>query len=338
MKKVVLIHTVKSVCNNFENWLRAAYPGELCVYNIFDSFLADNPDELGYVSAACKRKLFRDVMSALENEPDVIAVTCSAMTETVRQLRPFVEQPLIAIDENMIAKAVKRGKKIRVLATAASSAITTKATLLEEAERKGKSIQIDATDNIEAFEALQNGNRAAHDEMLKEQAKGILDYDIIILAQASMAHLKKDIEEITGIPVMISPAFCIREICTALDNLPLAKGVKKAVDHVALNVKSTPWFSKFFEDVFGMRVQDTDRDAEGKVRQLWLNYGLQFIRNDDEEDGGEENDAVAHIAIMVTDLNQALERAYAYPEVKQMPQGRNWLRLPENVCIEVLEE
>ena len=217
MKKVVLIHTVKSVCDNFENWLKEAYKKEIYVSNIYDSFLADDPDEIGYVSAACKRKLFRDVMSALENKPDVIAVTCSAMTETVRQLRPFVEIPLIAIDENMISEAVSQASKIRVLATAISSAATTKATLLEEAGKTEKNILVAATDNPMAFEALQAGNKALHDELVKKQAEEIEGYDVVVLAQASMAHLKGDIQKITGLPVMTSPDLCIKEICGILD-------------------------------------------------------------------------------------------------------------------------
>ena len=217
MKKVVLIHTVKSVCDNFEGWLRAAYGKELYVSNIYDSFLADEPDEIGYVSTACKRKLFCDIMSALENQPDIIAVTCSAMTETVRQLRPFIDRPLIAIDENMISEAVRKGSKIRVLATAISSAATTKATLLQEAEKEKRDILVAATDNPRAFEALQAGDQELHDELVKKQAEDIQGYDLIILAQASMAHLKKDIEEIAGLPVMTSPDLCIQEICELLE-------------------------------------------------------------------------------------------------------------------------
>lgn len=333
MKKITLIHTVKSVLESFEEALTKECKEKLSVSNIYDSFLADDPDELGYVSTACKRKLYRDVISALENKPDIIAVTCSAMTETVKQIRPFVDVPLIAIDENMIAEAVKNYTRIRVLATAVSSAVTTKETLLTEAEKLGRHIEVTATDNMDAFNALQGGDKEHHDMLVKEQAKGVKDFEVIVLAQASMAHLEKDIAQITGLRVLTSPSLCISEINRVLDGMPPVKTAANAIEHVAVYVENIEWYVNFFETVFGMKVRETDEE-DGVVRQVWMNQGIQLIQKDGKADEG----ALGHIAVSVSNLDKVLEKAHAYTGVKEMPQGRNWLEIPGGICLEVLDE
>ncbi len=45
---------------------------------------------------------------------------------------------------------------------------------------------------------------------------------------------------------------------------------------------------------------------------------------------------LAHLGVMTEDLEAALEAAYAWPGVTAMPQGRNWLALPDGLCVEIL--
>lgn len=336
MKRITLIHTVRSVLEDFESMLKNKCSEEINVSNIYDSFLADSPDELGFVSTACKRKLYQDVISAKENEPDIIAVTCSAMTETVRQIRPFIDIPIVAIDEEMIREAVRKGKRIRVLATAVSSAVTTKETLEKEAARSRKAVEVDATDNPAAFEALQQGNKELHDSLVKTQAKEIKGYDVIVLAQASMAHLEDTIADITKAKVLTSPSLCIKEICNLLEGIPNLRLVRNTLDHTAVYVRDIEWFTGFFEVVFGMKVKAYDQGEGGTPRQIWMDQGIQLIRCQEEYN---TNDSIlSHIAISVNGLEKILKKAYSYPEVTEMEQGRNWLRLPGNVVLEVLDE
>lgn len=333
MKKIAIIHTVKSVLDFFGDQLQASCSEDLEITNILDTFLSENPDELGFVSAVCKRKLFNDMLSALDNKPDVIVVSCSAMTETVRQLRPFFDIPLVAIDENMVMKAVESGKKIRILATALSSAITTKVTIEEEAREKQKDdIEIFATDNVQAFEALQKGDIAFHDELLKKQAQEIKGYDVIVLAQASMAHMRKAIEDITGIPVLTSPDLCIEEVKALLAKMPIVKDYHNALDHIALNTPNILWLTEFFTDVFDMNVREKMQNSRGEISQLWLNESFQFIYNADS------HNPLGHIAIEVNNVQEVLRRALRYEGVEIVEGKDNWLRIPGGVCLEILDE
>ena len=50
---------------------------------------------------------------------------------------------------------------------------------------------------------------------------------------------------------------------------------------------------------------------------------------------------LAHRAFVIgleeRDLEAALAEAYAWDGVKPMPQGRNWLALPDGLCVEVIQ-
>ena len=108
-------------------------------------------------------------------------------------------------------------------------------------------------------------------------------------------------------------------------------GSKGYLEHSAIFVKDLEWHVAFFEDVFGMgiRTKTTDGDV---VAQVWLDGGVQLTRKADfDAEGGGFN----HLGIMVEDLDAAVDAAYKYG-VTEMPQGRNWVKLPEGVCIEIM--
>ncbi|WP_343667837.1 VOC family protein [Paraburkholderia heleia] len=109
-------------------------------------------------------------------------------------------------------------------------------------------------------------------------------------------------------------------------------GSKAYLEHVAIWVKDIRWHIRFFEDVLGMGM----REVEGTVdapRQYWTFGGLQFIHAPQHE--GPEG-RLAHLGVMCEDLEAALAAAQAYG-VSEMPQGRNWLRLPDGLAVELIQ-
>ena len=108
---------------------------------------------------------------------------------------------------------------------------------------------------------------------------------------------------------------------------------KKAyVEHVAIWVKDIHWHIRFFHEVFGM----TMRDVEGTVdepRQYWTLGGMQFISTPDFK--GPEG-RLAHLGVMCEDVEAALDEARKF-DVTEMPQDRNWLRLPDGLAVEFIQ-
>jgi catechol 2,3-dioxygenase-like lactoylglutathione lyase family enzyme len=108
------------------------------------------------------------------------------------------------------------------------------------------------------------------------------------------------------------------------------------VEHVAIRVRDIHWHIRFFEQVLGM----TLRELEGSVEQpsqYWTLGGLQFMASPDFV-APPSNDAgwLAHLGVMVDDLEQALTEAQTWG-VKALPQGRNWLQLPDGLAVELIQ-
>lgn len=212
MKSIALIHTVQSVATAFGNTLQEYLDEEVKVHNLWDDFLANNPNEVGEFTIENRNRLFNDIKTAELTGADVIAVTCSTLTPIVKMIRPFVKVPLIAIDDAMAKKAVTFGSNIMILATAESTLQPTQDKLEEEAGLLGIQLNIQRMAVMEAFKALKAVDMERHDAILKETAKLLAGYDCIVLAQASMAHLEDEISRITGCTVLSSPKLCMQEI------------------------------------------------------------------------------------------------------------------------------
>jgi catechol 2,3-dioxygenase-like lactoylglutathione lyase family enzyme len=104
------------------------------------------------------------------------------------------------------------------------------------------------------------------------------------------------------------------------------------LEHVAIWVKDIQWHIKFFREVFGMPMREVQGSLEDPV-QYWTLGGLQFIAKPDF--AGPEG-RLAHLGVMCEDLEHALQAAQAFG-VTEMPQGRNWLRLPDGLAVEFIQ-
>ena len=107
---------------------------------------------------------------------------------------------------------------------------------------------------------------------------------------------------------------------------------KSYVEHVAVWVKDIHWHVRFFSDVCGMTMREVQGSLEAPL-QYWTLGGMQFIASPDFK--GPEG-RLAHLGVMCEDLEAALAAAKTY-DVKEMPQGRNWLRLPDGLAVEFIQ-
>lgn len=111
---------------------------------------------------------------------------------------------------------------------------------------------------------------------------------------------------------------------------------KSYVEHVAVRVKDIQWHINFFHEVLGMDVREIDGPLDAP-NQYWTLGGLQLMSMPGFE-ALPSNDAgwLAHLGIMVQDLESALAEAQKWG-VKALPQGRNWLQLPDGLAIELIQ-
>lgn len=104
------------------------------------------------------------------------------------------------------------------------------------------------------------------------------------------------------------------------------------VEHVAIWVKDIQWHIRFFNEVLGMSLREVQGSLDNPS-QYWTLGGMQFMA---KPDFAEPEGRLGHIGIMCEDLEAALAAAQPY-EVTAMAQGRNWLRLPDGLVVELIQ-
>jgi len=111
---------------------------------------------------------------------------------------------------------------------------------------------------------------------------------------------------------------------------------KSYVEHVAVRVRDIQWHIDFFYEVLGMDVREIEGPTDAPS-QYWTIGGMQLMSTPGFE-APPSNDAgwLAHIGIMVEDLDAAIAEAQKW-KVKQLPQGRNWLQLPDGLALELIQ-
>ena len=217
MKQIILIHTVQTMYLTFESRVREFLSEEVKIDNILDTYVTSNPNEIGYFSNDNLNRLFLLIKAAELAKPDLIAVVCSSMSPHVRYLANMFSVPVLRIDTRLGAEAIKKGKRIAVLASANSAVDPTSSLILEAAAEAGVEVDIEAKVDPRALQAMMSGDMDMHRKYMLELAGTISDKDVIVFAQGSTEYLTEDVEKMTGIPVVTAPQLLLEDIKATLE-------------------------------------------------------------------------------------------------------------------------
>lgn len=157
---------------------------------------------------------------AVASGADGVLLTCSAYSPAVPELQASFPVPVVSVDEAMLRQAVALGERIGVVATVSAAAPTTARLLRAYAEEAGKRIETHERVVPEAFAALQAGDGARHDLLVRGQIEALLpDSDVVVLAQISMARALAG-KSAYPKPVLTSPEASIQAVLGRLSPLP----------------------------------------------------------------------------------------------------------------------
>lgn len=196
-KKLYLIHTINQfmdmIYTPFAKPFLDAHADELEIYNICDDSLLPETRAAGHLTNSVAKRIMHYALAAESNGADCVMVTCTSVNEAAKYARQFVNIPLFNIDEPVARKTVEAGTRIGVLATLPTSPIATIRLLDEEAVRQNKEI-VTVTRVVEgAFDILCAGDRAKHDDMIREALMELAkEVDVITFAQISMSLVEHD--------------------------------------------------------------------------------------------------------------------------------------------------
>lgn len=219
---LALIHTSPTLAPIFAALCQRHLP-EAKFFHVVDESLIQDTIRAGSLQRPTIRRLVNHVASAESAGADAVLVTCSSIGPGVALARQLFDIPVIRIDDAMAEEAVRRARRIGVLATLRTTLEPTAALLREKAAEAGREVELVECLCAEAFPAVLAGDTETHDRILRKALLSKLDgVDVIVLAQASMARVVATLPPGSlRMPVLSSPELAILHARRML-NLPEA--------------------------------------------------------------------------------------------------------------------
>ncbi|AGS26223.1 aspartate/glutamate racemase family protein [Rhizobium etli] len=216
---LAMIHTVPGIIPAFNELVGLHLPGWRS-FNMLDESLLGNTIREGVLSSQTMRRLTGHISSAVDAGASAVLVTCSSLGPAVDAAMPLCPVPLFRIDDGMAIEAIRRGNRIGVLATLATTMNPTTRLIERHAQRIGHRVSVTGRLCDGAFEKLRSGDRATHDAIIREGLASLVDsVDVVVLAQASMANALNEMSQ-ASVPVLTSPELGVLHMSSALKALP----------------------------------------------------------------------------------------------------------------------
>ena len=216
MKRLGIIHTVPFLADLFKKLLGERFP-DLESFHIVDESLTQEARRAGGLSANVVRRIALQAVNARDAGADIIVFTCSTTSPGIDTARKLVDIPILKVDDPMAARAVTLGPRIGLMCTSTTTREPSENLILSHAAEQGREVEVTVVLENEAYKAVTSGDKARHDAIVTEAVQKLAaDVDVIVLAQASMAHLAPDLDAAIPVPVLASPPLCIEALAGML--------------------------------------------------------------------------------------------------------------------------
>lgn len=203
-KKIGLVHATMNSVDPILHAFRTLHPN-VDLINVMDEGLIWELNETNQITHSMIRRLIDIASKAEDAGADAILLTCSSFSPYVPEFKHLFNVPVLSSDESMLNEAVNKGTKIGVIATVGKAGPTTTNLLYQTAKEQGKTIEVETIVITEAFQALQRGNQAKHDELIHEAINKLTTTsDVILLAQYSMSRALDSYEK-GSTPILTGP-------------------------------------------------------------------------------------------------------------------------------------
>lgn len=213
-RKLAIIHTTVVTADPLRTLAAELLPGCEVVNFVDDSILPQIACTGGDVSAVVDR-LLHYARFAEQVGADVILNACSSVGDVVAQMQQQVTIPVVRIDEAMAEEAVRRGRRIGVVATLGT---TLNPTMQLVQSKAGADVTIVPVLADSAYQKLVAGDKAGHDTdlatVLVELAAAV---DVVVLAQASMARVVSSLPAAAQQKCLSSPRLGMARVKAVLE-------------------------------------------------------------------------------------------------------------------------
>jgi len=202
--RVAFVHTVTGVLEMFKARVAEELP-DLDAFHILNEGLLQDLLR-GKDPHVVFDALTAQLAVAETTGADLIVMTCSSTSPGVAVARRTLGVPIVKVDDPMAQLAVETGSVIGLLCTASSTLAASTDLLHEHARALGRDVVVEPMLITAAYDALHRGDKDQHDRLVEQAAMELAPrVEVIVLAQASLAHLQTKLADQLGIDVLASP-------------------------------------------------------------------------------------------------------------------------------------
>jgi Asp/Glu/hydantoin racemase len=191
------------------------------VFHVLDEPMLERVKRRGGLADEDGARLAEHIAVAAAIGAGAVLVTCSTISPAVDMIRAAARIPVAKIDEAMIREAISLGRRIGVVATAATTLEPTRKLLEAEAARQGTTVVTELVLVEGAIGALFAGDGDALDRRVARAALNLATRsDVVVLAQATMGRALAVIPEAQRpAPILSSPHLALTQIKALLADL-----------------------------------------------------------------------------------------------------------------------
>ncbi len=209
--RVALVSSTRAVFGPMEEAFRSDFP-EAQIIHVLDETLLEDFRRDGGLSPASRRKALRMALSAQDSGVEGILVTCSTLSPSVDDIRPFLTIPIVKIDEPVIGEVVLTARKICLLATAESVLKSVEPLVLAKASEAGREVSIRRLIKGDLWPLLQKDPPAFYRALAAAASQALQESEAVILTQVSIAPARAYVRENLWQRVYASPVYAVREL------------------------------------------------------------------------------------------------------------------------------
>jgi len=204
-RKLGIMHAALITTRAVQKYIDEIIPEVEVVHWVDDTIQNTNfVCEPGTIPRKNYAKFVQGALSQQEYGVDLILLACSTFNRAAEYAQPMIDVPILQIDRPMMDLAVRRGRRIGLLATLPTTVPASERLLRLAADEAGKPVEIKVRLCSEAFQVLKDGNPEKHNEMLLAEIGTLSDeVDAIVMAQVSMTALEPYLTN-TRVPVFNS--------------------------------------------------------------------------------------------------------------------------------------
>jgi Asp/Glu/hydantoin racemase len=209
--RVALLSSTRAVFSPMEAAFREVFP-EAQIVHLLDETLIDDFRQDGGLSPRSRRKALQMAMTAQDAGVDGILVTCSTLSPSVDDLRPFIATPVVKIDEPVVEQVVQSAQSIALLTTADSVLKSVEPLVLDKARQAGRKVAIRRFVKGDIWPLLLKDPAAFYQAVGEAATQAAKECQAVIITQVSMAPGREYVAARVRDQVYASPVYAVRAL------------------------------------------------------------------------------------------------------------------------------